>query len=83
MNAIHATFDLSYPLKFDFLPELSKEELSSLSVEEWLESLALCDNYAETFRSSNLFASMERVAAIWDDELTSILDVEKVDLSIK
>ena len=66
-----------------FLPELSKEELSSLSVEEWLESLALCDNYAETFRSSNLFASMERVAAIWDDELTSILDVEKVDLSIK
>ena len=57
--------------------------MSSLSVEEWLESLALCDNYAETFRSSNLFASMERVAAIWDDELTSILDVEKVDLSIK
>ena len=52
--------------------------MSSLSVEEWLESLALCDNYAETFRSSNLFASMERVAAIWDDELTSILDVEKV-----
>ena len=46
-------------------------------MEEWLESLAL-SNYAETFRSSNLFASMERVAAIWDDELTSILDVEKV-----
>lgn len=57
--------------------------MSSLSVEEWLESLALSDNYAEIFRSSNLFASMERVAAIWDDELTSILDVEKVDLSIK
>ena len=48
-----------------------------MSVDEWLESLAL-SNYAETFRDSNLFASMERVAAIWDDELTSILDVDKV-----
>ena len=48
------------------IPELSREELSSMSLEEWLESLALT-NYAETFRS-NLFASMDRVAAIWDDK---------------
>ena len=47
-----------------------------MSVEEWLDSLSL-SHYAETFRA-NLFASMERVAAIWDDELTSILDVDKV-----
>ena len=37
-----------------------------MNLEEWLESLALT-NYAETFRS-NLFASMDRVAAIWDDK---------------
>ena len=58
------------------LAELSREELESMGLDEWLESLSL-SNYAETFRG-NFFTSMDRVAAIWDDELTSILDVEKV-----
>ena len=47
-----------------------------MGLDEWLESLSL-SNYAETFRG-NFFTSMDRVAAIWDDELTSILEVGKV-----
>ncbi len=46
------------------------------SVESWLASINL-EIYAKNF-SQNLFTSMERVAAIWDDELTSILDIEKI-----
>ena len=33
--------------------------------------------YLDTFEK-NLFTSMERVCKIWDDELTSILDIEKI-----
>ena len=48
-----------------------------MSVEEWLESLNLKKLYLETFEK-NLFTSMEKVCKIWDDELTSILDIEKI-----
>ena len=48
-----------------------------LTLEKWLESLDLKEEYVETFKT-NLFTEMDRVAAIWDDELTSILDIEKI-----
>ena len=48
----------------------------SLTMEEWLKSLSLLQ-YLPNFKE-NLFTSMERVAAIWDDELTSILEINKI-----
>ena len=47
-----------------------------MTLEKWLESLGL-KGYVGTFET-NLFTEMDRVAAIWDDELTSILDIEKI-----
>ncbi len=49
---------------------LSKESLLEMSVSEWLSALSLAEQYAETFES-NLFGSMEKVEAVWDDELVS------------
>lgn len=43
-----------------------------MSPTEWLASLGLRKEYAETFEL-NFFTSMERICDIWDDELTSIL----------
>ena len=47
-----------------------------LTLDKWLGSLGL-DEYIKTFQT-NLFTEMDRVSAIWDDELTSILDIEKI-----
>ena len=47
-----------------------------LTLDKWLGSLGL-DEYVKTFQT-NLFTEMDRVSAIWDDELTSILDIEKI-----
>jgi hypothetical protein len=47
-----------------------------MTIDDWLDSLSL-SNYSSSFRV-NFFTSMDRVSAIWDDELTSILDVEKI-----
>ncbi len=55
---------------------LASEELSDLTLDDWLDSLNL-SQYSDTFRE-NFFTSMDRVAAIWDDELTSILEVDKI-----
>ena len=57
--------------------EGSKAYLATKGVDEWLESLNLKDAYLETF-TKNLFTSMEKVSKIWDDELTSILDIDKI-----
>ena len=56
---------------------LSGLELSSeLSVESWLQSINL-SSYKDNFET-NLYTEMDRIVAIWDDELTSILDIEKI-----
>ena len=57
--------------------EANKTYLATKGVDEWLESLNLKDSYLETF-TKNLFTSMEKVSKIWDDELTSILDIDKI-----
>ena len=57
--------------------EVNITYLATKGVDEWLESLNLKDLYHETF-TKNLFTSMEKVSKIWDDELTSILDIEKI-----
>ena len=57
--------------------EVNIQSLSNKDVDEWLESLNLKELYLETFKN-NLFTSMEKVSKIWDDELTSILDIEKI-----
>jgi hypothetical protein len=53
-----------------------REDLKNLSVIEWLTSLSL-DIYVDNFRQ-NLFTTMDRVVDIWDDELTSILEIDKL-----
>ena len=59
------------------MSEVNIKGLPTMSVEKWLESLSLKHLYLETFEK-NLFTSMEKVCKIWDDELTSILDIEKI-----
>ena len=51
--------------------------LSTKGVDEWLESLNLKELYSDTFEK-NFFTSMDKICKIWDDELTSILDIEKI-----
>ena len=48
-----------------------------MSLREWLEMLCLEEEYLQTFEN-NFFTNMERIADVWDDELTSILDIEKI-----
>ncbi len=44
------------------------DALLDMSVPDWLGSLNLSDLYSSSFQE-NFFASMDRVANIWDDEL--------------
>ena len=53
-----------------------RNDLKTLSVEDWLTSLCL-QIYVKNF-VDNLFTSMDKVLDIWDDELTSILEIEKL-----
>ena len=45
-------------------------------MDAWPDSLALAQ-YTANFRQ-NFFTSWERVSAVWDDELTSILEIERL-----
>ena len=45
-------------------------------MESWLQSINL-SSYKDNFET-NLYTEMDRIVAIWDDELTSILDIEKI-----
>ena len=53
-----------------------RPDVKTLSVVDWLKSLSL-EVYVDNF-NDNLFTSMDRVADVWDDELTSILEIEKL-----
>ena len=53
-----------------------EEKEQQITFEKWLSSLKL-EEYVKTFET-NLLTDMDRVMAIWDDELTSILDIEKI-----
>ena len=55
---------------------IEKSSESLPSVESWLETINLL-TYKVNFET-NLYTDMDRVTAIWDDELTSILDIEKI-----
>ena len=61
--------------KFHF-KENGEPECLELNLESWLSSLEL-NQYLEKFRS-NLIVDMDRVRGIWDDELSSIVEIEKV-----
>lgn len=56
---------------------LPREEVEKLSLDDWLAAIGLLDVYAENFRG-NFFTSMDRILQVWDDELVSILDIEKL-----
>jgi ankyrin repeat and SAM domain-containing protein 1 len=46
------------------------------SVQVWLKSIKL-EHYAETFQK-HLFSDFQKVMRIWDEELTTVLDIEKI-----
>jgi len=46
------------------------------SVQEWLKSIKL-EHYAETFQK-HLYSDFQKVMRVWDAELTTVLDIEKV-----
>jgi hypothetical protein len=50
-------------------------DISSLQLEDWLASIEL-QQYSANFYN-NLWDNMSRVKTIWDEELTSILEIEK------
>ena len=50
--------------------------IEDLTLEKWLLSIGL-EEYLKNFEA-NLYTGMDRAVAIWDDELTSILDIEKI-----
>lgn len=46
------------------------------SVDDWLKAIRL-ECYAETFRK-HLYTDMQRVLRIWDVEVTTLLDIDKL-----
>ncbi|XP_059484505.1 ankyrin repeat and SAM domain-containing protein 1A-like [Neocloeon triangulifer] len=46
------------------------------SVHVWLKSIHL-EHYAETFQK-HLFSEFQKVMRVWDEELTTVLDIEKI-----
>ena len=60
---------------FSVVP-IGAENLGDLKLVDWLKDLNLTE-YESNFES-NFFTSMEKVSGIWDDELTSILDITKL-----
>ena len=52
------------------------KNVTNLTLKEWLTDLRLVE-YMPTFQD-NLYSEMDRVKNIWDDELTSLLDIEKI-----
>ena len=48
----------------------------NLTLKEWLNSLKLAQ-YLSAFQD-NLYSDMDRIKNIWDDELLSILDIDKI-----
>lgn len=46
------------------------------SVQVWLKSIKL-GHYADTFQK-HLFSDFQKVMRIWDEELTTVLDIEKI-----
>ena len=63
--------------KFSFRAEGEPMELSQLgSLEDWLASLDL-GRYSSNFRD-NLLLDLDRIKTIWDDELISIVEIDKI-----
>ena len=52
------------------------KNVTNLTLKEWLTDLRLVE-YMPTFQD-NLYSEMDRVKNIWDDELVSLLDIEKI-----
>lgn len=77
MNALKATGNSKGSSSRGLEGQLQDDNGNSLTVEEWLSSISLHDEYTKSFEA-NLYTGMDRVIAIWDDELTSILDIEKI-----
>ena len=46
------------------------------TLEDWLISLELT-HYMDNFKA-NKYEEMDRISAIWDDELSSILEIDKI-----
>ena len=67
--------DRSNGFNFDTNGE-PKSNLLKLNVEEWLKKIKL-EQYVDNFRE-NLMTEMERIIDIWDEELVSILEIDRI-----
>ena len=67
--------DRKHVFDFDSNQE-PKKSLVKMTLEEWLASIKL-ERYIETFRE-NLMTDMDRIINIWDEELLSILEIDRV-----
>ena len=67
--------DRKHQFDFDSNQE-PKATLGQMRLEEWLASIKL-ERYVDNFRE-NLITDMERVTNIWDEELLSILEIDRV-----
>ena len=55
---------------------IPKTDLLKLNVTDWLKRIKL-EQYVDNFRD-NLMTEMERIIDIWDEELVSILEIDRV-----
>ena len=62
---------------FDFdANQEPKSTLVKMNVEDWLAKIKL-EQYLDNFRD-NLMTDMERIMGVWDEELVSILEIDRV-----
>ena len=67
--------DRSNDFDFDSNQE-PKNTLIHLNLEDWLKKIKL-EQYVQNFRE-NLMTEMDRIIDIWDEELVSILEIDRV-----
>ena len=53
-----------------------KKSVVNMKLEDWLKKIKL-EQYVENFQD-NLMSDMERVVDVWDEELSSILEIDRV-----
>ena len=62
---------------FDFnANQEPKNSVVNMKLEDWLKKIKL-EQYVENFQD-NLMSDMERVVDVWDEELASILEIDRV-----
>ena len=76
INAAHREVILKAAQRFQkFTPKLTKAEIKTISVPEWLSMLKL-DQYRESFQRNGM-SELRKVHNIWELELETMLEIDK------